>query len=593
MKRRILTILCMIALLAGIFTIGAAAADTTPVCIVLSENISDLNITEDTYYDLNGHDITGTVTVAPGCTLYCMDSQTDDYTINDEYSYGKITGTINGKVEPVPAGSAVSADLGDQDYRAGYLMITAEGDTGVSFHRVNLQLHTVTLNPAKVGIMYKCQFSGDEAVEANVAEYGVAVSTQVVPEADNLGKCARSELYARQGFNSGKNGNAGTSTVLTNIMKSTQGYQTNKANAETPVNGRAYIKTSSNEYIFGENQSWSLMQIMNEVNNSAVWDTQVASNPEILDSIMSMYHNYTSVMNNWDIPKIKEVIELEANKPLSDGKTLKLLAITSSFGRNTTDMLYDIAVAEGCTDVVVGRLYASGCTLKAHVSNVKNNTAAYQYTKISTDSGGEWSTEEDTTMLKGIKDEDWDVIFIQQSASESPRIETYGNYINELMIYVDAYKTNPYAHFVWNMTWAYQSDSTQWVFADYFNGDQEYMYETIVDVVKKKIEPRTDFTAIIPSGTAIQNARTSYFGDTLCRDTYHLNNLGKAIVGYTLYSVLTGEELTEINLGPVNSYDIKDDYLTLSEDDKAVIIEAVNAAIKNPYEVTRSTHTEQ
>lgn len=72
---------------------------------------------------------------------------------------------------------------------------------------------------------------------------------------------------------------------------------------------------------------------------------------------------------------------VDPNAPLSDGKTLKLLAITSSFGLNTTQWLYDVAKAEGCTDVVVGRLYGSGCTLKTHVENADNNSNYYQYTK--------------------------------------------------------------------------------------------------------------------------------------------------------------------------------------------------------------------
>ena len=82
---------------------------------------------------------------------------------------------------------------------------------------------------------------------------------------------------------------------------------------------------------------------------------------------------------------------IDRNAPLSDGKTLKLLAITSSFGLNTTQLLYDVAKAEGCTDVVVGRLYGSGCTLQKHVENANTNAAYYQYTKIDS---GSWNTIE-------------------------------------------------------------------------------------------------------------------------------------------------------------------------------------------------------
>ena len=279
---------------------------------------------------------------------------------------------------------------------------------------------------------------------------------------------------------------------------------------------------------------------------------------------------------------------IDPNAPLCDGKTLKVLAITSSFGLNTTQLLYDIAVAEGCTDVVVGRLYGSGCTLKKHVENAQSNAAYYEYTK---NNSGKWDKMESATMLYGLQDEDWDIIFIQQSAAQAGIADSYENFIDTLMEYVQANKTNPKARFVWNMTWAYQSDSEQAVFVETFNRDQMYMYNTIVDIVKEKIVPRTDFDAIIPSGTAIQNARTSFFGDTLTRDTFHLNGLGRAVAGYTMYATLTGKPLTQVNLTEITKVMVGDTQpLTLTDADKQVIIEAVNNAIDNPYSVTQSKY---
>lgn len=281
---------------------------------------------------------------------------------------------------------------------------------------------------------------------------------------------------------------------------------------------------------------------------------------------------------------------IDPNTPLSDGKTLKLLAITSSFGLNTTQLLYDIAVAEGCTDVVVGRLYASGCTLEKHVNWAASNEAGYIYTK---NTSGNWETTEGATMLFGLQDEDWDIIFIQQSAAQAGQIESYQDYIDQLMTYVQANKTNPNARFVWNMTWAYQANSDQKVFTGTFNSDQQYMYECILNAVQEKVVPRTDFSAIIPSGTAIQNVRTSYIGDNLTKDTYHLNSLGRVIAGYTLYSVLTGEPLTQINLTNVTKAMSSDtEVYLLTDKEKEVIIESVNNAIANPFEITNSSYPE-
>lgn len=285
---------------------------------------------------------------------------------------------------------------------------------------------------------------------------------------------------------------------------------------------------------------------------------------------------------------------VDPNAPLSDGKTLKLLAITSSFGLNTTQFLYDVAVAEGCTDVIIGRLYGSGCTLEMHVDNAISNANYYQYTKIDS---GSWNTMEGIPMKYGLQDEDWDIIFIQQSAAQAGIESSYGDYIDQLMAYVQENKTNPNARFVWNMTWAYQGDSTQPVFITTFKSDQMDMYNTIVGITKDKVVPRTDFDRIIPTGTVIQNARTSAFGDNLCRDTFHLNNYGGILAAYGVYAIVTGRELTQINIDAVascvNGIGGAEKITTpLTENQKAIIIESVNNAVKNPFEVTQSVITE-
>lgn len=280
--------------------------------------------------------------------------------------------------------------------------------------------------------------------------------------------------------------------------------------------------------------------------------------------------------------------EKDPNAPLCDGKTLKILAITSSFGLNTTQLLYDVAMAEGATEVIVGRLYISGCTLEMHCGNAKTNNNAYRYTKI-TSADGVWKTMENVSLSQGLNDEAWDIIFTQQGAAQAGQPNTYGNYVEELMAYIKETKKTPTKGYVWNVLWAYQQDTDQTVYHTVFGGDQMFMYEENLRAAKEKIMPLNIFDRLIPSGTAIQNARTSYFGDTLTKDTYHLNNLGRVIVAYNLWSVLTGKEITEVNIGAVNSYDLPDP-VELTDEDRLVVMESVNNAIKNPWEVTQSAY---
>ena len=104
MKKRILSLICTLAILLGMVTVPAFAADAVETgaaingeetysslqaavddyffgIIVLQEDAQDVTVSRDVYLDLNGHNVAD-VTVTGG-TLYVSDSQTDDYTVAD------------------------------------------------------------------------------------------------------------------------------------------------------------------------------------------------------------------------------------------------------------------------------------------------------------------------------------------------------------------------------------------------------------------------------------------------------------------------------------------------------------------------------
>lgn len=607
MKNRFITILVVTALICGIIAVGASANEITTYdalqtainqysgngeAIILGADITGeqvLTISQDTYLDLNGFDIACHINVTSG-TLYCMDSQTDDYTIADGV-YGKLSGQITGKIAGVPTVSKCSSN--------GYLPVSEA--EGISFHCVNLQIYAAALRAENVGIYLKSHFAGDELVAKSVDTFGIALSVYETPNAQNLeGLCDRSVFT---GFSAGENANAGdnTSTLLFNIMKTENQQIVNERNSDTTIYGRAYIETA-NGYVFGEAQQCTLKQLIETAasNNAGCWPSY--SEAQKAEAV-SLYRNYAQILRNWDVKNIESALVLNENAPLNDGKTLKLLAITSSFGVNTTQLLYDVAVAQGYDpdNVIVGRLYASGCTLQKHLQHAPDKPL-YRYTKFSSATDGkmlEVKKEGTATLLDGLQDENWDVIFIQQGAANSPLLNSYvdaqGNdRVAQLKAIVDEYKTNPDAKFVWNMVWAYQSDSDQDVFVNHFNSDQMYMYQRNVDAVMQYVVPKADFDRIIPSGTAIQNARTSYFGDRLCQDTYHANNLGGAIAAYGLFSVVTGQKVTSVNLDfanvPAENLLEHKTRPVLTDADKLVIMESINNALANPFSVTESSY---
>lgn len=267
-----------------------------------------------------------------------------------------------------------------------------------------------------------------------------------------------------------------------------------------------------------------------------------------------------------------------------DGKTLKILAIGNSFSVDAMTYLYRIAEAEGVEEIILGNLYIGGCTLETHAGNVTQNKPAYEYFKASSKTKGEFVKRNNTTLLAGLIDEDWDIITMQQASGSSGITTTYTKPLATLVNYVNEHKTNPEAQLAWHMTWAYQQDSTHGEFSKY-QKKQNVMYNAILLCVNREVLSTEKFSLLIPSGTAVQNARTSYFGDRLTRDGYHLNELARYLAGYTWFTTLTGQKLTQLKYQPAA--------LSLSEEDAAVVLEAVNASFDKPLGITPSAHTEK
>lgn len=256
----------------------------------------DIVVTKNTYLDLNGFSIAGSITVEEGVTLYCMDSATDDYRIFDE-PYGILSGSIAGNVLPVPADTVSACESEEDPTRAGY--ISVDRKAGLSFHRVKLQIHSVAMRPGCVGLYYQCDFKADEMAAEEIYGFGVALSVFDIPNADNLQTDCEYTCY--ESFEGGPTGNAGqnTGTLLQNIMRPANTAAVNAANAGVPIYGRAYIVTESG-YVFGQPVSCSLQSVMEGIDE--IWST--LSEKQRL-SAQQLYRSYENIMSAWELPNIK------------------------------------------------------------------------------------------------------------------------------------------------------------------------------------------------------------------------------------------------------------------------------------------------
>ena len=247
---------------------------------LLTDVEETITIQQDLVLDLNSFNLIGNITVRTDAVLSVMDSQTDDFTVLDESGYGKIVGTVEG----------VKA-------QQGYMMVT-ETD-GVSFHRIDLNIHTMTLRPSVVGVYYQSNFAGDEIVAQNVACYGISFSVTGIPTEEALGVCSWYDTFV-----SGSGGNAANGTLLHGIMKQSNSEAINAANAELSVYGRAYILTKDGQYIFGSTVSRSLREQVELIDS--LWNQLT---PEQKVAVLAMYEDYKTVAEKWDIPNIQAAMQ--------------------------------------------------------------------------------------------------------------------------------------------------------------------------------------------------------------------------------------------------------------------------------------------
>ncbi len=253
--------------------------------------------------------------------------------------------------------------------------------------------------------------------------------------------------------------------------------------------------------------------------------------------------------------------------------TIKVLAIGNSFSADAVEnYLYELGQGEGVT-FIIGNLYIGGCSLERHRGNAKNNKAEYSYRKIN--SAGEKSITPDISLIQGITDENWDYITFQQNSPNSGLFETYFPYLTQLTAFVKEHSNNPKVKFVFHQTWAYAKDSEHKEFPRY-NKDQKQMYDAIIKA-SREAASEAGIKKIIPSGTAIQNGRSSFIGDRFCRDGYHLSlDLGRYTAACTWFESLTGKSVVGNPFAPV----------TIPPLEVITIQHAAHEAVLNPFEVT-------
>lgn len=249
---------------------------------------------------------------------------------------------------------------------------------------------------------------------------------------------------------------------------------------------------------------------------------------------------------------------------------IRILAIGNSFSQDAVEQyLYELGAAAG-HDFIIGNMYIGGCNLDKHWANFQSDADAYEYRKVV---NGEKLAKNKYKLSQALADENWDYISLQQASGESGKYETY----TALADLIAGIQTRcPQAKLIWHQTWAYASNSTHGSFPDY-NSDQMTMYNAIVSAAQQAMTNHTALKMLIPSGTAIQNGRTSFVGDAFNRDGYHLEiTYGRYTAACTWFEMITGLNVVGNTYAPE----------TIDPQIVKIAQNAAHYAVQKPGEVT-------
>ena len=260
---------------------------------------------------------------------------------------------------------------------------------------------------------------------------------------------------------------------------------------------------------------------------------------------------------------------------VSYAEPVRILGIGNSFTVDALEQHFQpLLTAEG-EDAIIGYPYRGGTFLSEHDKWSKRDTLPYNYRKFK--NGQFSSTGLGTYSLKmALEDEAWDYVLIQSDHDSAGIYTSYVPYVEHLIEFVHANCSNPDVKIGFYMTWAYDKTSTYTGFKLY-NKDQQLMYDSIIACTKRLLAAHPDLEVFIPCGTAVQNARTSFIGERMNRDGYHLHyNHGRYVAALSWYEVIFGKSALDVTWHPSSITDYCADMCR----------HAVHAAVLNPYEVT-------
>jgi len=260
---------------------------------------------------------------------------------------------------------------------------------------------------------------------------------------------------------------------------------------------------------------------------------------------------------------------------LASAQPVRILGIGNSFTVDALEQHFQPILDAHGDSAIVGYPYRGGTWLSQHDAwSSRTDTMPYNYREFRY---GKYTTTGLSTynLTMAITHEPWDYVILQSDHDSVGKYASYEPYLTHLVDFIQTNCTNPHVKIGFYMTWAYDSISTYGSFKLYKNNTQ-IMYDSVIACAQRVMQNHPNFF-LIPCGTAVQNARTSYIGQKLNRDGYHLNyNYGRYIASLSWYKAIFGIEPDSVLYAPSS----------ISDYCASMCRAAVREAYKTPYAVT-------
>ncbi|MCD8172872.1 MAG: DUF4886 domain-containing protein [Alistipes sp.] len=289
------------------------------------------------------------------------------------------------------------------------------------------------------------------------------------------------------------------------------------------------------------------------------------------------------------------------NGGLNPGTTasLKVLFIGNSFTKDAVEHLPGILTAAGADEVKMIHMYYGGRTIPEYTDGYSTVTDYYCYRSEPGTSA--WAApQRGLTIRDVVLEDDWDIVSIQEHTGKSNAwnwTAAEKAAIQNLIDLIKADQRND-PRFVYIMSQAYADPSIlsyaqSYVLTNNFPSQQE-MYRTIT-AQAEKVLAKTSVEQVIPTGTVLQNLRTSSLQNQmdLTRDGYHIDyGISRYAASCAVFESILSAPLGNLTMdGNPYRYDVSDtsttDFSTPVTDLNAPIaLQAARAALASPYTVT-------